>query len=288
MNDLKINTNNNPVVGITGATGLIGSELCDSLEQNDYRVIRLIRNPARHVDRKYLLEEEPVPDLFTDIDILIHCAYDKNDREIETGINYLASKRLFEVAALSGVSHIIFISSIAAQPAILSSYGQSKLAIEKLLNLEEHTILKPALIIGNGGLFKRLLKTALSKKFIPLVGNGQQSLQYLAIADLQKAVLQVIEEKIAGKFVLANKENTTYKDFFIRLSAHYNKKIKFVKIGSSLLLAGIRIGNLVGIRLPINRENILGLVSQQYETPANIPFDLTTTLEQALKALDQK
>lgn len=279
---------NKPVIGITGATGLIGSALYDSLKRNGYQVTRLIRNPDGHTDRKYSLEKGPAPELLAGIDVLIHCAYDKNDSQVETGTNYTGSRQLFENANYSGVSHIIFMSSIAAQTTIRSSYGQSKLAIEKLLDHQTHTIIRPGLIIGNGGLFKRLREAALTKKFIPLIGNGQQPLQWLAIADLQKAVLQIIEENKTGKFVLANNENLTYKNFFIRLGAFYKKRMRFIKIGIPLLLASVRMASFVGIQLPISRENILGLISQQYEPPTSTHPVLSTSLEQALSELEQR
>ena len=122
---------NKPVVGITGANGFIGNAIRRTLQENDYPVIGLVRTPKAG-ERYFDLAKKPDQHLLNGIDILIHAAYDQSDRSLQ-GINFTGSKQLFAFAQQCGVQKIIFISSIAAHPAITSVYGKTKSEIEKCL-----------------------------------------------------------------------------------------------------------------------------------------------------------
>jgi uncharacterized protein YbjT (DUF2867 family) len=36
-----------PVAAVTGASGYLGSQICDTLESTDWQVVRLVRSPGR-------------------------------------------------------------------------------------------------------------------------------------------------------------------------------------------------------------------------------------------------
>jgi uncharacterized protein len=62
------------VVAITGASGLIGSALSAFLSTGGHRVIRLVRRSARKELERQWNPDDPVPDLLSGIDAVVHLA----------------------------------------------------------------------------------------------------------------------------------------------------------------------------------------------------------------------
>jgi nucleoside-diphosphate-sugar epimerase len=283
-----------PVIAITGANGFIGSSLLQYFRGHNYSVIALVRNasliPGAEV-RSFNLEHTPRPNLLQGVDVLIHCAFIKIDSHADAGkLNYEGTKSLIECAYSNKVKKIIFFSSVSAHEHALSSYGKSKLAAESLFNLQTDAILKCSLVIGNNGLFQRMLHHVLSKRFIPLINGGQQPLQIIAIDDVLKAVDFIINNNITGNFILANRQQFTYRSFFKTLARINNRRILFIPIPVLLLQAVIYISNLFNLHLPVNKDNLEGLKAMNYLNPDNslaqlhlVPLSLEEKTEQ-LKA----
>src|SRR5699024_7632133 len=62
------------VIGITGASGLVGSQLCDLLTTSGHRVVRLVRrDPAGSNERRWD-PANPAPGLLDGLDALVHLA----------------------------------------------------------------------------------------------------------------------------------------------------------------------------------------------------------------------
>ena len=283
-----------PVIAITGANGFIGSSLLAFFYDQNYPVIALTKTPSAKPAvevRSFNLEQSPPPDLLQGVDILIHCAFIRVDVDAEAGkLNYEGTKSLIECAHRNRVKKIIFFSSVSAHEHAHSSYGKSKLATESLFNLQTDAILKCSLVIGNSGLFQRMLRHVSSKKFIPLINGGQQPMQVIAIDDVLKAVHFIINNDIAGSFILANRQQFTYRSFFKALARINNRRIFFISLPASLLQIAIYISNLFKLPIPVNNDNLQGLNAMIYMNPENsltqlhlTPLSLEEKMEQ-LKA----
>ncbi len=61
-------------VAITGASGLVGSQLAAFLSTGGHRVIRLVRHAATKPDERQWNPDEPDPGLLTGVDAVIHLA----------------------------------------------------------------------------------------------------------------------------------------------------------------------------------------------------------------------
>jgi nucleoside-diphosphate-sugar epimerase len=255
-----------PVIAITGTTGFIGSHLLAYLQQRGFTVIPLGRNQAAHWD----LTQAPVPGLLQGVDILIHTALDKSD----TGtVNLQGSAALFAAAKKEGVKKIIFFSSTSAHEAALSFYGKSKLAIEALLDKETDVILKCGLVLGNSGLFKQLLDFTLQKKKVPLINGGKQPIQYIAIDNICAAVAGVIEKALSGTFVLCSAEAVPYRRFFETIADVWQEKLQYISLPGWLLKMVISVAAFLHIKIPVRKENLLGLQAMK---AVNSTADLKT------------
>ncbi|MET0703548.1 MAG: TIGR01777 family oxidoreductase [Mycobacterium sp.] len=108
------------VVGVTGASGLIGSALCALLTTGGHRVIRLVRRPATGPDERQWHPDHPAPDLLTGLDAVVHLAgtsiagrfteahkHDIRDSRIEP------TRRLAQAAAQSVDGPTVFVSASA-------------------------------------------------------------------------------------------------------------------------------------------------------------------------------
>lgn len=281
-----------PVIAITGASGFIGSCLLQYFHDQQYPVIALVRKPSDNsiTEERFFDLQQPVQNnLLTGVDILIHCAYIDAAPHIDAEkINYDGTKALVECANSNQVKKIIFFSSVAAHAQAVSAYGKSKLALESLFNTQKDVVLKCSFVIGNGGLFHRLFTHAVTKKTVPLIHNGRQPLQVIAIDDVLKAIHTIINQSISGLFVLANKQRLTYKLFFKIIARFYNKQLLFIPVPVFLLQLVIFGASLFNIPLPVSKENLLGLQSMQFIDPEDSLQQLQlspVTLEEKLKDL---
>jgi nucleoside-diphosphate-sugar epimerase len=263
--------NNKLTIGITGAGGHIGSQLTEYLRGKAFEVIVLTKNVDSIKDtsaRKYDLTDAIADDLLNDIDVLIHCAYIGNERHEDAAqINYNGSKLLFEASRKQGVKKIIFFSSVTANANAASGYARSKFAIEQLLDANTDFIIRCSMVIGSGGLFKRMLTYALTHRLIPLVGSGNQIVQVVAIVDVVRFVEQIIINDLTGTGVLANEERLTYRQLFTTIADVYQKRIVFVRVPAAALKIILRLNKFLGIRTGASEENVQGIQTLHPQKP---------------------
>jgi FkbM family methyltransferase len=276
-------------IGITGANGFIGSSLTNFLIGEGFSVVPFVRKPTSEKSknaRKYDLVEESIPDdLFKGIDILIHCAFITKEQNADAEqLNFTGTKRLIDVSRNQGVKKIIFFSSVTADENAKSAYSKSKFAIHQLLNKETDLIIRCSLVIGEGGLFRKMLNYAISRTFIPLIGSGRQIIQLIAIEDVQSFVSTSINNNLHGNRVLASTEQITYKQLFKTIAAVYGKRIHFVPVPLVMLKMTLNLCRILNIRTPVSQENLLGFQTvRTYDTAPFISFPMT--LKNKLEAM---
>lgn len=256
----------NDRIGITGASGYIGSALTTHLRKAGFNVTAFCRanlNERNNPDEKYysIADIESQADL-AGIDILIHNSWILGDAS-RAGINLTGTKKLFDAARINGVKWIIFISSVSAHPSSTTAYGRSKLEAESLLDLSHHTVVSPGLVIGNGGLYKKLATYAIDKKIVPLIDSGIQPIQYIGIDELCLLIEKIISKKHRGKFIAASEEVLTYREMFQIIASQSRKKIKFIHIPSSLLRGIIKLSRWLRMSLPVNEDQVNSLSSMK-------------------------
>ena len=272
--------NNNITIGVTGASGHIGSRLTEYLSEKGYRVIAFVRNPAAVKNaavRKYDVTETMAADLLSGIDVLIHCAFVTKEQHGDAEqINYNSSKHLFNECRKHGVKKIIFFSTVTASANAKSAYAKSKYEIEQLLRADTDFIIRCSMVIGAGGMFQRMLKYATTHTFIPVIGSGDQIVQVVAIDDVLLFVEQVIAGDMTGSCVLANNERLAYKQFFNTIAAVYHRRIFFVHVPVPFLKMLLRLCRLMNIRTTVSEENILGMETLRVYDQPKFSFTLRT------------
>lgn len=248
----------NKHIVISGASGFLGLYLSKYFLAKGYRITGLVRKlPQTEEGIIYAnasLENPPDTSVFEGADVFIHCAYVKGEEQL----NINGSKAYLEAAQKAGVKKSIFISSMAAHSEALSVYGRQKFKLEKEFG-GGNAIVRPGLVIGNGGLFNETVNHIKTKGVIPLIAGGKQPLYTVHIDDLARAVETIIERDLNGAYYVAEPEATVYRDFYTYLAQRLGKKVRLVPVSYGLLNFAFSIAELLGIKLGVGKENLLGL-----------------------------
>jgi NADH dehydrogenase len=277
-------------IAVTGATGFVGGELVSYLTAQGHDVIRLQRGSiAAHNDRFFDMRSvDSIPDL-TGIDALIHTAfvkYDKIKLPDSSEIN-IATTLALEKACHKAGTKFVFLSTMSAHAEAISRYGKHKYDIEQRLAVSKDLVFRLGLVIGNKGLFDTI-RTAISKgSFIPLVGNGAQPIQTIAITDICRIIEKAILNNMTGIYTLGTEKVYTLKDLYAAIALRLNKKPVFISVPYELV--DIALGTIEALRIPFNvsKENLLGLKQlKAFETKDDIK-KLGVSISDMDESLDQ-
>ncbi|MHA7817666.1 MAG: NAD-dependent epimerase/dehydratase family protein [Pseudohaliea sp.] len=156
---------------VTGATGFIGTALCESLAARGDDVLRAGRDPAGELPLDLAADAEPV--VPPGVEVVFHLAglaHRSAPAALHGRINHRGTVALARAAAAAGVPHFVFLSSVKALgpargPAPRGErdgglprdgYGRAKAAAERELaaiaaeSAMAVTVLRPALVYGPG------------------------------------------------------------------------------------------------------------------------------------------
>lgn len=282
---------------ITGAAGFLGSALTRHFLSNDWSVIACGRSeraiPTGAEYRPYDLAWSAIPkDYFDGADAVIHAAVCKSGpagARFRTNVD--ATVMLFDEAQKRGVRGL-FVSSLAAHDAAVSSYGRHKYYLERVLEPKGVTIVRPGLILGRGGLFASMLRHAQHGGIIPLVKDGMQPLQTVHIDDAVAAIFNAVETGASGRFTVAEHPAVPYKQFFEVLYGYLGRRPRFVSTPYLFTRMALRAASVLRISLPVDEDNYVGLAHMRYQEPhfAGIlpaaPRRFTESLQQLLRSSD--
>jgi len=246
---------------LTGVNSFIGSNLGSYLHEQGHAVVGTVRNEKYEFFRPFWLKKSLILDLsepeeidgsiFDDIEVVIHLAHDFRPGTAE--INIQATKLLAERASETGAGKQIYFSSYSARPDSVSEYGFVKHSLERYFLGNGHIVVRPGLVIGNGGMFKRLYEAVKKFPVIPLIDGGKGEAPIVSIRQLCQVVGEIVSSSRSGMEV-----NVFYPEMItmrtlagVMRSVSYNKALLVpVPLGMALLAAGIC--NLFGIRLPFD------------------------------------
>ncbi len=227
-------------VFITGATGFIGSHLCESLTKEGYEVSVIVRKTSnlsyiKDLNLKIyygdLLDRGSLKEPIKEANYIIHSAGQiKGKKEDYYQVNYLGTKNLIEniLELKPPLKLFLYLSTIAVcgpgenikedkNPSPLSYYGKTKLLSENLLLEYANKI--PLIILRLSAVFgprdKETLKYfKILKKKIGLIFGGTFSLCYVEdLTDLIVSILKNNKEIRSGEiFNIADGNCYTFKD----------------------------------------------------------------------------
>lgn len=254
------------VIAITGATGFLGAALSEHLSENGFIIRALVRNPD-FIAKPQIFEagvfncklpREVDALALKGVDVLIHCAYSTDGKKSELE-NIQGAQDLVNLANVSNVPKLIFISSIAAHSGARSIYGRSKFIIENKIWPKDQVIIRPGTIIGHGGLFGRITSLAKSLPILPIFFARSRSLQVVSLRDLIESIRIVLDKNLSGQFNIAAPDSVPIHEFYSAIIRASSLRTRCIPLPHLPFLWVTQLIELLGLKAPITSDNILGL-----------------------------
>lgn len=257
------------VVAVTGAGGLVGGELCSALERAGHRVRRLGRSPGAV---PFALGEPVDERALAGADALVHCAWDFSavGRDAVMRVNAEGSAALFRAARNAGTRGLVFVSSVSADPACPSDYGEAKRAAEAATAAEGGLSVRPGLVwrFPTAGLFGALERLS-ALPVLPVFDGGRQPFFTVHAADLADALVKALAWRpaaFAAPPALAHPRPVEFRDLLAGLAARRGRTLRTVSVPGGLAWAGLRALEAVGLKPPFRSDSLVGLL----KTPASV------------------
>jgi UDP-4-keto-D-QuiNAc 4-reductase len=256
---------------ITGATGFVGSALCQLLESSAHTVYGVVRNADAQLPSSVKpilissiadLASHPI---LSSIDVVIHLAarvHQMKDTSADPlsefrSINTQATKDLAIAAATAGVKRFVYLSSIKvngdgqaapyteqSEPQADDPYGMSKWEAECVLNDLAATtglevvILRPPLVYGAGVKANFLNLMKLVDRGIPLplgAVQNQRSLVYVGNLVDAIATCATHPNAVGQTFLVSDNADVSTAELVEKIAKSMNKPVRLVSISPVLL-----------------------------------------------------
>jgi nucleoside-diphosphate-sugar epimerase len=246
-------------IGITGATGFIGSHLLKRMQDQGYDV-RILSRKHTTVNVPYevivgdLTQEETLENFVRDLDVIFHLGallggWDHKWQDYEN-TNVKGTSLLVEKSISSGVEYFFYLSTagvvgnVMNPPADLDTpyspetlYERSKALSEQFIRkrISEDfpaTIFRPTHIMGRGDRNTLpLVRMVKRLPVIPLIGGGRNGFSPVSCDDVANVLLLALErrERVKGNiYYIANSDIITFREFLIYITEALNKPSRFV------------------------------------------------------------
>ncbi len=196
------------MIFLTGSTGFIGRNLLPHLKQKGYPVRCFIRenSPTEYLKDACLdkvvgdiLDESSLRYSMKGVDTVIHLAGVRMETGASSfeGVFYLGTRHVIDVAKAAGVKQFILFSTYGARPQAQSKFHHYKWMAEEYLRHSglKFTIFRPTVIYGPYDHFvTRWARKLKMLPIVPVLGNGRNLLQPIAVADVIECVLRSLED----------------------------------------------------------------------------------------------
>ena len=257
------------VAVVTGASGYLGSQICQTLESRGWRVIRLARS-TRQSNGQTILYDLTMPittqinEVLQSADVLIHAAYDMSlisSADIWR-VNVEGAYRLLKSANEAAVGRVIVLSSMSAYAGTSQLYGRAKLDIEAMTVDLGGCAIRPGLVYskqagGMAGSMRKLVALPL----VPVIAGGAGV--YMVREDDLMEVIALLASATTlepGTISVAHPGRVTMVELLRTFAAQENRRCLFAPVPWQLPYWLLRSGELMRLRLPFRADSLLGLV----------------------------
>ncbi len=258
-------SNNSNHIVITGANGFIGNAFVKFFADKNFAVTALVRKiPVDKIPNViyqiYEMESKNEMNFLTENSVLIHCAYIKTEKLIENqDVNFFAAQHLINEANRFKIQKCVFFSSISVESESNSYYAVQKKNLENLFIANNHLIIRPSLVVGNGGLFLKTISSLRKTKILPIVNGGKQPIYYVGIDDLVRYVFYCLNNNINDIQQVTNPKPTNYKDFYLQIAKSLNFKIIPIPVPVWLMKLAVYLNSFLPKPI-ITKDNLKGLL----------------------------
>lgn len=208
-----------------------------------------------------------------EVDGVVHCALDSGPEAFRVNVEGVG--RWLAEAQGAGVSGQVFLSSLSAAPDAQSDYGRAKYALEQQFLDAGQIVLRLGVVVGQGGMFARMVKSTQRSPIVPLLDGGNQLVYVLGMDFLGEVVRDCFQrqgDRWGGRvWHLQQPQPYTLRQVLESINRHFGFRRLLLPVPSGLLLGVLtRLERLPGLDLPITSSNVRGLIQQgQQQFPSD-------------------
>lgn len=245
-------------IAVVGANSAVGTALLAQVAGGDaFDAVAAVRRPEvvgglpqspritpRIVDYG---RSDRLAEAFAGAGVVVHLAgilFESRTSDYRSG-NVEVTRAVVEAARASGVGHVVFISSLGADPRSPNGYFRSKGEAERLVAESglDGTIIRTPLLLGPGTAGGRSLLAAASGPSARVLGGGAHRLRPLDVDDLCRAILGCCERSVAGvrTFDLVGPETLTHRELLERAASRLGRElsVRSTPVALARLAAGL-------------------------------------------------
>lgn len=205
-------------IGMTGATGFIGTHLLKAFLSKNYDVYALQNKtktdllPAENIVNGSLTDIESLENFVKKVDVIIHAGgiVKAKNKEGFFAINTEGTRLLAEISAKHKIKKFLHVSSLAAREPSLSNYARSKYLADVILSRTQglrYDIIRPPAVYGPGdnALLNILRPLKYNLGFKP---KGEHRFSLIHVTDLVGAIVAWVEaEKTTSQIYTVSDKN---------------------------------------------------------------------------------
>jgi NADH dehydrogenase len=247
---------------ITGVNGYLGSGLARYWLTAGHAVCGSVRDVLKAPPGLARVEVIPLGGAISesalcDCQTVIHCAHDFSAGAADTNLD--GTQMLFRAARNAGVSRQIFLSSYSARPDAATSYGRIKYNLECFFLECGATVIRPGVVLGDGGLFGKSLRRLLKTRIVPLVDGGRDLLPVIGIRDFLAAMTIIAESSAARAYNLFYAELVPLLTLAKSIHRLAGRRGIYVDIPLAWAHAALRLASALKVRFPVGEANLRAL-----------------------------
>ena len=198
------------LVTVFGGTGFVGTQAVRYLAKSGWRIRVAVRNPNLAYKMRLLgdvgqidvvqANVRDVPSLERALEgataslNLVGVMFDTGRQGFDA-VHVEGARNVAEAARTCGVTRVVQMSALGADPASAAKYARTKAAGEAAVRAvyPDAAIVRPSIVFGSGdGFFERFARMAQISPALPLVGGGTTRYQPVYVGDVGQALARIV------------------------------------------------------------------------------------------------
>lgn len=254
----------NKTVLVTGANGMLATNIIEKLAQAGYKVIGTVRKGKKYGGEVYenittveadYKDPSAMDSLMAGCDTVFHVAamtsQSEKNYEVFRKVNVEATRMLLETAVKNGTGTFVYVSTANAigfgaaedrpmcYPFSESLYARSKKEAEDIVKTYSGklrtVIVNPTFMIGKYGTKKGSNRVFDMVRNSPLIFCPKGGKNVIDVEEAARGMVLAMEKAKTGSQYLICGENFSYKEMFRKIAAHYGVRRLYVTVPNWLL-----------------------------------------------------
>jgi len=175
-------------------------------------------------------------------------------------------RQIFYTLVYTSSIHI-YISSYSANNYASSRYGKTKYEIEQFFIKNNAYSISPGLIIGDGGIYKKIEKMVLVLPIvgIPTIPNANNLLPIINITDVCLCIQKIIENEnyYKKKSIIIYEKMISLKELASNIAVKNNLKRIIISFNAKIILNILKSLEYLKIKIPVTSDSLKGFIANQ-------------------------